>query len=231
MNLFIKKILFIFFTFSVYSQNSGMAIYSLQLPEYTDKNGRNDNILTEAKKLAESVNFILEFNATQSHFYYEKMINNEHRDGYLNDLIVVLSGSENFYDGAKSLSINKQIDGVLLKDSHAIKSWNITSESKIIDNYLCYKAEYIKKIKVNGVEKSKLVIAWFAPSLPYPYGPNGYNGLPGLILELNEIANKSKKYFLKNINLYDVQKEIVFPKGIVITEEEFINNLSKASGK
>lgn len=60
---------------------------------------------------------------------------------------------------------------------------------------------------------------------------NGYNGLSGLILELNEIANKSKKYFLKNINLYDVQKEIVFPKGIVITEEEFINNLSKASGK
>ena len=28
------------------------------------------------------------------------------------------------------------------------------------------------------------VVAWFCPDLPYSFGPNGYCGLPGLILEL-----------------------------------------------
>ena len=30
------------------------------------------------------------------------------------------------------------------------------------------------------------VIAWYTPEIPYNFGPKDYNGLPGLILELQE---------------------------------------------
>lgn len=65
------------------------------------------------------------------------------------------------------------------------QDWKITSESKKIGVYTCYKA-ISEKVLVNrnGNEYLSPVVAWFAPELPYSYGPKDFNGLPGLILEL-----------------------------------------------
>ena len=223
------KNIFIFFLFSIsmFSQKSGIAYYGIMLSEYKDKNGKNDDMLSEAKKIAENQNFILEFNEVQSHFYFKDEMKNENVTDLIKGVAIILSGNENYYDNSKHLSINKHVDGVLLKDRDSIKTWEIKKETKMIGDYLCYKAEYTKKYKGNNnTEKSKLITAWFAPSLPLPFGPNGYNGLPGLILELIENGNKSKRYFLKSVELKKMPLEIKFPKDKVITEDEYLKNSS-----
>lgn len=218
------KNIFFFFLFSIagFSQTSGFAYYGIQLPEYKDKDGKNNDMLYEAKKIAESQNFILEFNETQSHFYLANVMEKENNSVLINGVANILSGNENYYDKDKQLSINKHVDGILIKDKDAVKSWTITNETKIIDNYLCYKAEFTKKYKGYNGEKSKKIIAWFAPSLPFHFGPNSYNGLPGLVLELIETGEKVKTYFIKKIELKDQDIQIKFPLGKVLTEEEYM---------
>ena len=66
-------------------------------------------------------------------------------------------------------------------------NWKITSESKQIGKYTCRKAtgSYSKEMHDEGLVTIP-VTAWFAPQLPFPYGPMGFDGLPGLILEVTE---------------------------------------------
>lgn len=71
----------------------------------------------------------------------------------------------------------------IIKDS-LLTNWEITNETKKINNYTCYKATAkYKIINPKGVFYHP-VIAWFCPEIPLQHGPRGFGGLPGLILEL-----------------------------------------------
>jgi len=63
--------------------------------------------------------------------------------------------------------------------------WIITNETKVIDGYTCYKAtcQYNTYDENRKKPLSFNPIVWFAPSLPYSFGPSGLDGLPGLVLE------------------------------------------------
>jgi GLPGLI family protein len=63
-------------------------------------------------------------------------------------------------------------------------NWTITNESKKIDSLLCYKATTIRESKIKNETKFTTIEAWFCPSISIPYGPKGYHGLPGLIVEI-----------------------------------------------
>ena len=63
--------------------------------------------------------------------------------------------------------------------------WNITNETKMIDNYSCLKATcQIKGRGKGGAVIDKEVVAYFCPELNYQFGPREFCGLPGLILEV-----------------------------------------------
>lgn len=89
----------------------------------------------------------------------------------------------------------------------------------MIQNFKCYKAT--TKIKFNnGVgDFTRDVTAWYCPSLPFSFGPKGYSGLPGLILELqeNNVVFGAKKIKL-NIDNFKLPSEL---KGKIITEAEY----------
>lgn len=63
---------------------------------------------------------------------------------------------------------------ITLVDSIPQIEWEITDESLIIDG--------IETIKAVGQYEGRIYNAWFAPSIPVPFGPYKLGGLPGLIL-------------------------------------------------
>lgn len=79
---------------------------------------------------------------------------------------------------------NKEIAGkeYLVVYENQMQGWELTNETKKIDNYSCYKATLIDYNE--RLDKETIIEAWYTPEIALPYGPVGYGGLPGLILEL-----------------------------------------------
>ncbi len=105
----------------------------------------------------------------------------------------------------------------LIKDTLDIANWKLTSETKVVGNMNCMKAIYIPK-----AGDSTNIYVWFTPEIPVSSGPNGYGGLPGLIVYLNENEGELE-ISLSKIVMRDLEKgEIEAPtKGKVVTQEEF----------
>ena len=71
------------------------------------------------------------------------------------------------------------------------------------------------------------VIAWYCPEIPYKFGPAGYGGLPGMILELQE---KNNVFGAIKIELKAPLEKIQIPKkGIKISHQEYQNLFIKLS--
>jgi len=74
-------------------------------------------------------------------------------------------------------------------------NWTISKESKMVNDYKCYKATAIDSAIHYKTKKYVIqnITAWFSPEIPYNFGPMGWDGLPGLVLE----ASKSdRNYFI-----------------------------------
>jgi GLPGLI family protein len=86
----------------------------------------------------------------------------------------------------------------LIKDSLPNYDWQLSSETKNIGNYTCYKATLSKEVDKKNIElvdgkleevKKKVTVnttAWYTPQVPVSNGPKAFYGLPGLILEIND---------------------------------------------
>ncbi len=64
-------------------------------------------------------------------------------------------------------------------------SWKMTGQQKTILEYPCQQAVWIND--------KDTITAWFTAAIPVPVGPQGWNGLPGLILE----ADQNGQFILK----------------------------------
>ena len=124
--------------------------------------------------------------------------------------------------------INKtEISGkrFLIKDNLEKYDWEMTSETKNIGNYTCYKAtkkreETRSSFSMTDGEKEETkktvtieTVAWYTPQIPVSNGPGMFWGLPGLILEIQ-----------------DGKKTIVCTE-IVINPSEKINIKEPSKGK
>ena len=79
--------------------------------------------------------------------------------------------------------------------------WEITTETKIINGFNCYKTATVKKQfdEVRNFIRRFWPIVWFAPEIPFSFGPKGLDGLAGLVLEAT--FNGNLFYYAANINL------------------------------
>lgn len=122
----------------------------------------------------------------------------------------------------------------LVKDSINSLKWKITTESKTIQNFICYKAFAKKDIYVVVLDKSvdksvfkkevKTVelVAWFCPEFPYSFGPDNFYGLPGIVFEAYQIDGKVS-FVLDSIIFDKNNKSIVsIPKLKIVDESEVI---------
>ena len=123
--------------------------------------------------------------------------------------------------------VDNPLDGkkyLIIEDRNKY-DWKLLKESKKILGYTCYKAIAVVK-ESNPITKKEMkttVTVWYAPSIPIPFGPAGYDGLPGLVLE----SSISSFYFVaQKIEFLDKKVSIKVPvKGKKVKETEFIDTM------
>ena len=108
-------------------------------------------------------------------------------------------------------------------------TWEITGEKKMMGEFLVQQAIGTRTFMEDNKEKKIQVEAWFCDNIPASFGPIGYGGLPGLIIDL---TTSSEHYHLKRLNLESELSKIDRPKnGKEITYQEFRSLIKEALGK
>lgn len=108
--------------------------------------------------------------------------------------------------------------------------WTITEETKNIDGYECIKA--IGKMEhLTDPTRHTTIEAWFAPSLPYSFGPKYGIGLPGLVVYM--VQSNRHKFKLEKIefNIDDDIIEKLKCKGNFIGREKYAEIIKRDIGK
>lgn len=132
----------------------------------------------------------------------------------------------------------------LIKDSINSLRWNLTSESKIIQNFTCYKAIAKKETYIVVVDKPNdkpalkkevktiEMIAWFCPEFPYSFGPDIFYGLPGIVFEGYQIEGKVSFVLDSIIFKENNDDKITIPELKITNEADFIDkSLKKMNSK
>ncbi|SHN78034.1 GLPGLI family protein [Flavobacterium fryxellicola] len=217
---------------TAYTQSSGKVKYKFYVPLKLEGNP-SENTKQFVIKMVDYANkqeFELIFNKLQSKFLlietmnyssdYERKINNIARTAF--------TSPDTYTNLTQKSQVSLLSDGTLIEGKMEKNNWEITGESKYIGNYLCYKAILkIPYISRKGDPKVREVISWFAPSLPYSYGPKSAFGLPGLVLEFTE---DEKTFIASKIELFEKEIQIDFPKGKTVTKEEYDKKLESSMG-
>ncbi|QTE22034.1 GLPGLI family protein [Polaribacter cellanae] len=190
--------------------------------------------------------YILRFNKTES--IYKEDVALETPNPQIGGAdIIMMGGGENdiLYKNKKEKTYLRQTDimgkSFLIKDKIEPIKWELSSETKNIGNYTCYKATNTKEVEnkemtmVDGElkENTKMVkvvtTAWYTPQIPISNGPDNYGGLPGLILEINdgELTIICSEIILNPKEDLEIKKP---RKGKEVNQEEF-NKIQEKKSK
>lgn len=205
----ILTILTVLFVTNISSQNfTGKAIYKTSkkstIKINNDSEGVNDKMQEELQKRIQKMNqktFILEFDKTSSTYKEEvKLDAPKPQIGGNRIMVMSIGGSGNgsvYYKNPQENRFTNQTEIMgkvfLVKDSLPNHKWELSSETKNIGKYTCYKASFSSEQEsmnvsmVNGETKEVITTtAWYTTQVPISNGPDDYQGLPGLILEIND---------------------------------------------
>lgn len=183
----------------------GTAYYGKILNLETEKNSGLTELNAFIIEATKNALFTLDFSKEASIFKLERKVELDGKS---------TRGAETLYGGGKGIYYSNRLNNYtshqrdfggklyLVEGEFTSIKWKLLKESKKIQNYICYKAIGTKKILSSNSGKVALIEieAWYAPELPIPYGPTGYNNLPGLIFELTD---QNVIYYLKTIEFKD----------------------------
>lgn len=181
----------------IYSQIN-KAVYSVTInnKEDIDKTSPYNSYYKIAQENSNQFTFNLVFSKDSSDFFINDNLEIEYHSFRM---VKAFSRYQGFIRKTKSKTfVEKEIDNkTYFLEEKTVCNWTLTTETKKIGSYNCYKATAEKTIK------NKIIVpitAWYCPEIAYQFGPNGYGNLPGLIVEL-QIDNVI--YGLKSINFED----------------------------
>ena len=223
MKQYLYILTFIFTFNSLYSQ-SGQVFYEAISKKHPEtKENKADAYIAELENT--KILLELKFNKTVSYFTKANLKKGDEFNLGEEGLSILIGYEELYYNLKDKLLFSDY--GEFLIKTPSNHNWNISSESKKIDNYLCYKATYTESYTArDGKTKERVITAWFCPELPYSFGPLEFNGLPGLILELEKNGNK---VVAKSILLSDKTIELKIPNKKTITKEEYDKKIKENS--
>jgi len=95
--------------------------------------------------------------------------------------------------------------------------WQLLDKTKQINGYECKMAK--------GTFRGREYTVWYAPALPYPYGPWKLFGLPGIILEAQD--KKKQFYFVVDALTFvsDTSSEFTVTVDTLISLKEYVHYL------
>jgi GLPGLI family protein len=228
-------IVFVFLLKPCFSQNnSGVITYKKDVLKYLSDNKEfkkkeisnpeyYNNVLKideNVKQLLENLEFNLIFKGDESIFKVHNFLEIENNKYY--GFAIGPEGSNIYYANKKNKENIRQVDayGDLFLVDYPVQEWELSSETKQIGAYTCYKARTIKTVKGRkGIIKTPVEV-WYTPEIAIPFGPIGYGGLPGLVMEL---SMNNYRYYVIKIEL-NPKNEIIIKKptqGKKVTEEDF----------
>ena len=183
-----KKIAFLFILVVnfAFSQNYKVT-YNLIISENQKalENEYLKDYYLKAMEGAKNLTFELHCEVEKSFFEYKNILNINSKE--TNAAISKSETKKPFYIEKNFLyKIEKEkfLDKKYIIKDTLLTNWELSNETKKINNYTCYKATSKYKIINPKGEFFHQVIAWFCPEIPLQHGPRGFGGLPGLILEL-----------------------------------------------
>lgn len=229
---FIKLASFLIISLNIFSQ-SGEIIYEAEIIPIDFESKLKSDTISETQKASlraifknqPKVLYQLVFNKNESFFEKSQTMDDANRSLNFAESKV---GKGVFYTNRpKKLIINQKFySGEDFLISVPPFEWKLTQETKKIGNYVCYKATTIKHVESRNGKMQRAVTAWYTTQIPYNYGPKDYNGLPGLILELQEdnlLINATK------ITIQPTKKKIIEKPSIgqEVNQQEFDSIVKK----
>lgn len=227
-----KKITFLFLlcsTILLAQQKKHKVIYAVtntkSSPYTIDKktNVEVKKLLKEVETELPKIRYELNFTKNESYFTLKNNLQNEGDFNLSTNLAKNKVGDGVFYTNRKENKIieQKEFDGEwrLVISKFNRHKWKTTNEKKMIKGFICYKAKSTYVWEAAKGTITEQLIAWYCPSIPFPFGPLGYGGLPGVILEMDN--GKSTLYAVRiNLNTENELKIEEPTKGEKITVEE-----------
>jgi len=238
-----------------FAQNfQGVATYKshrqmdIQLDSSQVDSEMHQKMMAMMKKQFEKT-YLLTFNKEESLYKEDEQLESPQMGG-MQMVMVNTNGSDYLYKDIRENSFINQNEVFgkifLIEDKLKPLDWTLSNETKFIGDYKCYKATYTREqpvvksyISVNGdnepdeeeeeaePEMEEIIVeAWYAPELPVNNGPGRYQGLPGLILEVNDggLTLLCSKIVLNTKDKLKIEKP---SKGKHVNQEEFDEIMEK----
>nr|WP_297784107.1 GLPGLI family protein [uncultured Allomuricauda sp.] len=206
----------------IYAKNSNFEDIKNRLNK-TGSDAQEKAFLEKLNNELKDTRYVLTFSKNESHYTKIKSLSNDSDKSALSKLNLGSFKGEFYFNLKSKEAIHKKefLGETMLVESPLNPNWNLLKEKKKILGYECLKAHLKIQYKdINNNSKESLITAWYSPELNIPFGPEKYNSLPGLILELED---GNSKIVAKELKLFDQGEKMKIKKptgGHKITESE-----------
>lgn len=213
-------LIFLFLISPVFGQEiKGEIEYLVELSFVKEKLTKMSGSTRTLLQNATPVKTSLTFSGDEAIYEIKDGLGNDSQKG--TNITRILAGSNDlYYHNRKTGQTFKQTStsGKTFRVEYPSMEWKILRETKKIGNYICYKA-------VDLSEEANKTVAWFTPEISAGFGPLYYNGLPGLILE---IQTSKGSFTVNSINFDPENLSVQKPsEGERVTKEKYYEILKR----
>lgn len=168
-------------------------------------------------RFSDDIQCSLTFGSSTSLFQLKdrKVVSPEDELEYESALILTKSDRSYYLDNEEKVrmytaEINMSPVNVIL--DYERYDWKLLKEEKVVRGRVLYKA-VTEVVQENFAGKfTTNVEAWYAPDIPVPFGPVGFDGLPGLIMELRFGDKALTGYSAVSVDVKMVRGIVSIPK-------------------
>lgn len=186
-----KKIilLFLIINFTGFSQNQEQLLVTYNTKSLLNVEKLKEQYKEEPEQLKyalmirenmEAITYSLKIDKNKSEFetIYKMSLDNQE------NLFLRSKKKIRYYVDNEEAIYQKEFQGeeILVIEPPKTIEWKLENKTKEILGFTCYKAIHTNE----NQGRPHKIEAWYAPELPYSFGPKGYHGLPGLILEIEQ---------------------------------------------